>query len=1362
MHHASRSGSGTSSIRIILLLVFVTVLAVTPVFFVASASKKGSGMTDRTVSHDENLPNYDVRVDKKAFSHLAASRERLGLNAAAVAELRDKIAKGEQELASRIPSLKVKYDPATRTPELIAPDVLQGKNFLTQAASGSRHETLRAFMRENDKLFGLRSEQVGELKVVADYKNPEGSLSFVRLAQEINGIPVFAGEVRAGFAKNGELIRVVNNLAAGVGPENLSSDFGSAVNALKSAAVNIGYGLPEGELAKLSINESTDKVTLGKDDWAPSAEKVYFPTEPGVAVPAWRVLLWQPVNAFYVVVDAESGSVLWRKNITEDQTQPATYNVWTNPNAMINVADNPFPLTPGPTSPNGTQGVALARTSVTLIGNEAPYQFNNNGWLNDGVNTTDGNAAEAGLDRDGAGIQPSNGVDANGKPSGSAFRVFDFPINPGIPTNPALNQGDSPLQPGVTPTPCFTAGTSPAMIDFQRAAVTNLFYITNRYHDEMYRLGFTEQAGNFQHDNFSRGGVGNDRVSAEAQDCSGTNNANFGTPVDGDRGRMQMYLWSNPTPDFDGDLDADVIIHELTHGLSNRLHGNASGLSGNMARGMGEGWSDFYGHALLSEPSDPIDGIYTTGAYDTYRLRPGGEFNNAYYGIRRFPKAVISSVGGPNSRPHNPLTFADIDATQVNLSNGAFAPANTNSTLDAVHAAGEVWSSMLWEVRAKYIQRLGWEVGNRRVLQHVTDGMKLAPPNPTFVDSRNAIVAAALAGGTDADVRDIWSGFALRGLGASAVVLNAGIGSGTARVTEAFNLPNLLQQPVITISDAVGDNDGFAEPGEPVTIILPLTNETGNTATDVSASVVGGGSVNYGTISSNSTVQRELTFTVPPATGCGAVLDLTFNVTSSLGPVTFNRIIRVGRPITTLTENFDGVTAPVIPAGWTATAELGGINFVTSASGPDSEPNSAFALDPTTIGGGTSLTSPSVAIGSQAAAVSFRNKWSTEAGWDGGVLEISVSGGAFQDIITAGGIWESNGYTGVLGANGANNPIADRNAWTGDSGGYVTTTAIVPPSAVGQNVQFRWRFGADNNTAATGWNVDNVNVVGTYSCTYSPTPGNVRADFDGDGRTDLSVFRTTEGNWFMLGSTAGFSAYSWGFGTDIPVPADYDNDGKTDVAVYRRSDSPGSAYYILKSNGFVFEGIYWGLAKDIPITGDYDGDNRSDPAVFRPSTGGWHVIRSLGGFAHDAFGQSGDVPVAGDFDGDGKHDRTVFRDGVWITLRSLGGVSYYNWGLPTDQPVPADYDGDGKDDIAIFRASDGSWWISRSLDGGVSAVSWGQAGDIPVPGNYDMDSKADVAIYRSGAWWVLNSTGGIASANFGSAEDIPLPKTYIP
>jgi hypothetical protein len=657
------------------------------------------------------------------------------------------------------------------------------------------------FLRENSGLTGVAGQQISDLKLTADYKNPENDLSFVHFEQAIDGIPVFRGEVKAGFAKNREIVRVINNLAPGLDYANIAKDFGDPNAAVAAANEYVGFAAKTRE--SFNPAESTQqKLVFGSGDWATTAEKMYFPTEPGVAVPAWRVLIWEKVNAYYVIVDAEDGTLLWRKNITEDQTQSASFNVYVNPNAMVNVADNPFPMTPGPTSPNGVQGAGIPRTLISRIGNEAPYTFNNLGWINDGVNITDGNAVQAGLDRDIVdGVDASNGV-AVGNPN----RSFDYPINPGVPTNPATNSGDSPLfsltfvptdvdtttnrifkpahglpnnarvrlsttgtlpaplssgadlfvvsvapddfslsstsggaaidlttQGSGThtmdsrPTPCVSAGTVPPMISYQKAIVTQLFYITNWYHDEIYRLGFNEAARNFQNDNFGRGGSGLDRVSAEAQDCAGTNNANFGTPADGSRGRMQMFLWTAPSPDFDGSLDADVVIHELTHGLSNRLHGNASGLANNMSRGMGEGWSDFYAHCMLSEPSDPINGIYTTGGYAKYGSVVN--FANYYYGVRRFPKAVMAFTG-PNGRPHNPLTFADIDSSQSNLSDGAFSPASTGSSNDDVHAAGEVWSSALWEVRAKYVTRLGWTEGNRRVLQHVMDGMKARAAQP--------------------------------------------------------------------------------------------------------------------------------------------------------------------------------------------------------------------------------------------------------------------------------------------------------------------------------------------------------------------------------------------------------------------------------------------------------------------------------------------------------------------------------------------------------------------------------------------------------------------------------------------------------
>ena len=1088
-----------------ILFAFVVVAMAAAVFVLPNIRSRASkGLSQRTESHVDTVPNFDIRTDKTGREKIAVFRGIAGKDSSAIADGRRAMVRGAEMLKERVPTLKIEYNRELGIPEIIGTDVKQGKAFLTQPSGRKRADILKNFLKRDPDLVGLRGQRIDDLKVVSDYKNPDGELSFVELNQELEGVPVFQGEIKAGFTKASEIIRVVNNLAPGLDDAVFSTYFGDPADAVRVAARYIGSNVADAALVK-NNNVSTDiKAVFGNSDSAPTAEKMYFPTEPGVAVAAWRVLIWQPVNAYYVIVDARDGTMLWRKNITEDQTQPATYNVYANPTAMLNLADSPFPMTPGPTSPNGVQGTPISRTPVTRIGNEAPYTFNNLGWITDGGNSTDGNNVQAGLDREfpnSGGLSPSD-IDANGLATGSSNRVFDFPINPARPTNPASNIGESPLPAGQTPLDCQAAGTATAPTDFQKAAVTQLFYIANVYHDELYRLGFTEAARNFQNDNFGRGGAGGDRISAQAQDCSGVNNANFSTPADGARPQMQMYLWSNPNPDIDGSLDADVVIHELTHGVSNRLHGNSTGLSLDIARGMGEGWSDFFAHCLLSEPTDPINGIYTTGAYDTYQLGAVG-FNNYYYGIRRFPKAVMAFTGGLDNRPHNPLTFADIDATQMNLSDGAFAP-RFGGTADQVHNIGEVWSIALWEIRARMIQRLGWAAGNRRVLQLVIDGMKLAPLGPTPVTERDSMIAAAFASGSEADVADIWAGFALRGLGATASIQNPGGistgGQSSVRVTEAFDLPNISQTPAITVSDATGDNDGYPEPGERVDLRIPLTNSTGTTATDVRLQVVGGDGFSpiYGTMSGISTRTISVSYTIPSATACGGILEITLNVTSSLGPVSFTRSIFVGKPVTvTSTESFDGVAAPAIPPLWTAESILGGVNFVTSTTMPDTAPNAMFALDPDTVGGGTDLTAPPVSVTSQAATLSFRNSYDTERAWDGGVLEISIAGGAYQDILDAGGSFTQNGYNGVLGG-GRNNPLTSRAAWTGNSAGYLTTVVQFPAAANGRIVQLRWKFGADDNTTGIGpnpgWNIDSFALTGagfvtSFACSLtSPTP----------------------------------------------------------------------------------------------------------------------------------------------------------------------------------------------------------------------------------------------------------------------------------
>jgi hypothetical protein len=1183
-----------------------------------NAQKKAATSTQNT-NNQTRIRNYDIRVDKNAADKIERYRARARRAPEIVEAIRDRQASGVETLKQRVPSLTVDVSESMQIPEVIAPDVRDGKDFLTGPSSVKRPDALRAFIANNSNLVGIDPAEASGLKTVADYSDPDGKLSFVELKQEVDGVPVFQGRVKAGFTKSGELVRVINSLAPGVSGAEVADDFGDPIAAATAAAGYVNLDAASMHLA-VDPSASTDqKQVLGRGALPPTAEKMYFPTEAGVVIPAWRVLLKNNGRVYYVVVDAIEGSLLWSKCLTDDQTQPATYNVYANPNAMINVATSPFPFGFANSSPNASQSAAITRTLISRIGNEAPYTFNTNGWIPDGGTDTNGNAVEAGLDRD-----TVDGVDTVNGRAVAANRVFDFPASP---LNPNTNAGDSPeaidftLPPtavdpatekftktahglangaiirfsstGTLPTPlttdkdyfvtgataddfsiattkagtavditaqgtgtytiywspvqCFNAGATPQMTDYQRAVVTQLFYIANWYHDETYRLGFTESAHNFQENNFGRGGVGGDRVSAEAQDCSGTNNANFTTPADGARGQMQMYVFTGPNPDSDGALDAQVVVHESTHGLSNRLHGNTDGLFYDMARGMGEGWSDFYSLAMLSQPSDPVQGIYPEGPYASYRL--GGTFtNNSYYGIRRFPYAVKSFVGA-NGKPHDPLTFADIDNSKINLTDGAFAPSG-GGLADEVHNIGEVWCTMLWEVRGQILSRPGMDsaTGNRKALQLVTDGMKLAPIDPTFLQERDAILAAAMAGGDPKDVADVWSGFAARGLGASATIenaggLNFGNGSGTIRVTEAFDLPNLSQARTLTVSDAPGDGDGYAEPGEHINITVPITNVTGQNVTGVTVTITGGGTTVYGSLTGIQTTSQTIAYTVPANATCGAAMPITIGVSSSLGTVTFQRQIFVGKPATTApSENFDAVTAPALPSGWAATSVNSGTNFLSTSTTPDSGANAMFALDPTTVGGGTDLNSALVSVTSASATLTFRQKYNTEQNWDGGVVEISVNGSPFQDITAAGGSFTQGAYNTFVHSS-AVNPLGARSAWSGTSAGYVTTIIQLPAAANGQMVQFKWRFGADNNTAAatspSGWWIDSISFSGaafvtSFSCQAGVVTGNSAAlngrvvNAGGFGIRDARVTMLDSANHVRVTLSNAFGYYSFG------------------------------------------------------------------------------------------------------------------------------------------------------------------------------------------------------------------------------------------
>jgi uncharacterized delta-60 repeat protein len=277
---------------------------------------------------------------------------------------------------------------------------------------------------------------------------------------------------------------------------------------------------------------------------------------------------------------------------------------------------------------------------------------------------------------------------------------------------------------------------------------------------------------------------------------------------------------------------------------------------------------------------------------------------------------------------------------------------------------------------------------------------------------------------------------------------------------------------------------------------------------------------------------------------------------------------------------------------------------------------------------------------------------------------------------------------------------------------------------------------------------------------------NLGADFDGDGRTDISIFRPSNGQWWLNRSlTAQTVALQFGATTDIIAPGDFTGDGKTDIAFFRPSNG---FWFILRSEDNSFFSYPFGTNGDIPAPADYDGDGRTDSAVFRPSDSTWYINRSSDfGATIAQFGTNGDKPVAADYDGDGLTDIAIFRpsDGSWWYLRSSDGqFRVYRFGVGTDKPVQADYTGDGKADIAIFRPSTGEWFIQRSEDNSFFSFPFGTNGDLPAPGDYDGNGIADATVFRpsNATWFSLTQTQGTTFSTFGINGDRPAPAAFVP
>jgi hypothetical protein len=271
-------------------------------------------------------------------------------------------------------------------------------------------------------------------------------------------------------------------------------------------------------------------------------------------------------------------------------------------------------------------------------------------------------------------------------------------------------------------------------------------------------------------------------------------------------------------------------------------------------------------------------------------------------------------------------------------------------------------------------------------------------------------------------------------------------------------------------------------------------------------------------------------------------------------------------------------------------------------------------------------------------------------------------------------------------------------------------------------------------------------------------------DFDRDGKTDMSIFRPSAGEWWYARSVDGqVVAGLFGSASDVISPGDYTGDGKTDICFFRPSTGQ---WFVLRSEDGSYYALPFGQSGDIPVPADYDGDGRTDHAIFRPSTSTWFINRSSGGTTIENFGASGDKPVPADYDGDGRADIAIYRPslGQWWMNRSATGVLALAFGNATDKPVQGDYTGDGKADNAFWRPSTGEWFILRSENFSFFAFPFGTVNDIPAPADYDGDARFDPSVFRpsTATWFIGRTTAGTHIVQFGSTGDRPLPNAFVP
>jgi extracellular elastinolytic metalloproteinase len=588
---------------------------------------------------------------------------------------------------------RVTWDHRFGTPRTI----LNAKGYLSGPSAGSAVDVARAWVDDNRAALGLSAGDVQALAVTRDHALPGTGTHVVDLQQVVAGVQTVAGgRLIVAVTANGRVLSYAADAARS--PGGLDGAYAlTPAQALAKVAASLAPGVaftpsPSGTEGGYDVFARGPFATVQR------VGKAAF-LQAGAARPAYRVLFVPKLDEGYdVVVDAGTGAVLYRRSLVAHESEGSVYENFPGApqgGTQVTRSFGPTPQSPGGyTDPTGLAGIG----GPTTFGNNANTYANYSNFL-------------VPADQGPRPVSPTS--------------QFEYPY--------AMNWQHTNGQ--IVP-PSYALDLDPA--------ATNLFWQHNRIHDEYYDYGFNETAGNFQLDNFGKGGSGGDAVlglvhagaaSGGAPTYTGRDNAYFLEQPDGVPSWSGMFLWEPINDAFegpfsDGNFDASVVQHEYTHGLSTRYVGGGEALNAQQSGSMGEGWSDWYALNHLYDAglqSKAVVGEYVTG--------------NATRGIRNW------------DYDHNPLGFGDI---------------GYDLTGPEVHADGEIWTATLWDLRKALVAKYGAAKGAEVAARLVTDGMPLTAPDPSFLDARDGILAADLDRYHGDDYDTIWTAFAHRGAGASA------------------------------------------------------------------------------------------------------------------------------------------------------------------------------------------------------------------------------------------------------------------------------------------------------------------------------------------------------------------------------------------------------------------------------------------------------------------------------------------------------------------------------------------------------------------------------------------------------------------